>query len=313
MIPFRTASLILSQPDASNALGSSVLACDFGGSHLAVAISPEQETSFEVAHLPVSRDTDLQQLVDRITEAAELAANLAQLPLRPVSGIAMAMPGPFDYERGAFLGSHKFPRLLGADLKQALAETFQLSPRCVTFLHDAQAFLLGELRPSEATAKVVGITLGTGIGSAFAEGGRLIIHGTGVPDGSEIYHLPWLNGTVEDTLSTRGILNSFRNSNGMQAESVKEICAQCNTDPVARETMEEFGRQLGKVIQTYIEPFSPETIILGGGIARNPDCFLPAMRSQLAQPGRTIRISTLLERAAILGAARDWLTHQVSG
>jgi glucokinase len=69
----------------------------------------------------------------------------------------------------------------------SLAERFGWQPGQVRFLLDSAAFLLGEIGAGEARGveRAVGITLGTGIGSAFAVDGQIVTEGPGVPPGPQ--------------------------------------------------------------------------------------------------------------------------------
>ena len=44
----------------------------------------------------------------------------------------------------------------------------------------------------------VGLTLGTGVGSAFAVDGKIVGKGRGVPPGGEIWDLPYRESIVEE-------------------------------------------------------------------------------------------------------------------
>ena len=64
---------------------------------------------------------------------------------------------------------HKLQYLYGFDLRGALAGHFGWPPTSVRFLNDAAAYLVGEIAAGAArgVSRVVGITLGTGVGSAL--------------------------------------------------------------------------------------------------------------------------------------------------
>jgi hypothetical protein len=127
----------------------------------------------------------------------------ASAGLGPVEGASLAFPGPFEYENGISRMTHKLPYLFGVDLRQALAARFVWQPAQVRFLKDASAFLLGEIGAGAAkgVSRAVGITLGTGIGAAFAVDGRVVTEGKGVPPGGEIWDLPYQGGIAPVTSS----------------------------------------------------------------------------------------------------------------
>src|SRR5207237_2105693 len=83
--------------------------------------------------------------------------------------LGVAIPGPFDYTRGVSAIRHKLQSLYGVDLRGELANALEIAPGAVVFLNDADAFLLGEAWAGAARghARALGVTLGTGLGSAF--------------------------------------------------------------------------------------------------------------------------------------------------
>src|SRR5688572_21060975 len=87
--------------------------------------------------------------------------------------LGVAVPGPFDYERGISLVRHKLLELHGVDLRSELAAALGFAPSSIRFLNDAAAFALGEwwVGAARGHRRAVGITLGTGLGSAFLDAG----------------------------------------------------------------------------------------------------------------------------------------------
>ncbi|MGA2218433.1 MAG: ROK family protein [Terracidiphilus sp.] len=224
-----------------------------------------------------------------------------------VRGASLAIPGPFDYATGVSHMKHKLPYLFGVNLHAALAARFGWQAGQVCSLNDADAFLLGEIGAGAArgVARAVGLTLGTGIGSAFAVNGHVVTEGPGVPPDGEIWNLPYEGGIVEDSVSTRAIQRYYRNRAGASRE-VAELAADAVRDPAAVEAFNEFGRHLGLAIRSKLCPFAPNVVVLGGGISRSAPLFLPATLSVLQGLKVELRISTLLDHAALVGAGVRW-------
>jgi glucokinase len=232
------------------------------------------------------------------------------------SGAAVGIAGPFDYAKGISRMQHKLQYLYGFDLKQAIAERFGWLPDRVLFLKDADAFLLGEIGRGNASRaeRVMGITLGTGIGSAFARNGLIVTTGRGVPTNGEIWDLVYEQSTVEDLISTRRLQMSYSRhwgdgSNGDAALDVETIAARAAFDKRAMEVFVEFGHTLGQVIRQVASSFGPEVIVLGGGISRSSHLFLPAAVSELRDSGMTLRVSAHIDESPLRGAAVHWLAH----
>jgi glucokinase len=224
-----------------------------------------------------------------------------------VSGAELAFPGPFDFAAGISRMKHKLPFLYGVDLRQALAARFGWQPAQTRFLHDSAAFLLGEIGAGAAHdhARAVGITLGTGIGSAFAVDGRVVTDGAGVPPGGEIWNLPYEGGILEDSLSTRAIQGNYQKRTGKLREVV-DIAAGAADDPDAAAVFAEFGRHLGIALRMAVSGFAPQVVVLGGAISRSARLFLPAAESHLQDIHLRLLPSALKDNAPLVGAAVEW-------
>lgn len=111
----------------------------------------------------------------------------------PVRQVAMAFPGPFDYDRGVPLmrGLSKYEALYGVCLPELLALPLAqagIAPEHWRFINDVAAFALGVHSALNLEGRVMNICLGTGAGSAFVVHGRLIEkEGDGVPAHGWIY------------------------------------------------------------------------------------------------------------------------------
>jgi len=288
----------------------STLAFDIGGSHIAAAICFANDYRLgPVVSAPHPAQPTSEAFVATIHSLGiKVSAGHA-----PVQGAALAFPGPFDFAAGISWMKHKLPYLYGVDLRQALADRFAWQPAQFRFLHDSAAFLLGEIGAGAARgiSRVVGITLGTGIGSAFAVDGHVVTEGHGVPPGGEMWNLPYEGGIIEDAVSTRGIRGNYERRTGI-AREVAEIAAAAPTDKAAEEAFEEFGRHLGLALRGALSVFAPQVIVLGGGISRSPHLFLPAAQRELIGLHAELRVSALLDDAPLVGAGVAWFNSSSS-
>ncbi len=282
-----------------------LLAYDIGGSHASAGLVDRDSLTIRwVRSRPIESAGTAESILKELhLLGAEVLSQASQLGVSP-DGIGLAVPGPFDYEQGISRLRHKFAALYDVNLKQEFESRFQISGARITFLNDAQAYLLGECHAGAARGvhRCVGITLGTGVGSAFALDGSIIENGLGIQSGGEIHCLPWEGRTVEDTISTRAIQGRYRQVTG-EEKSVRDICFQAAEDPVAQMVMREFGAALGHVLGKVCMPYRPEAIVLGGAISRSADLFLPSAADALHEPPQLLRPSQLLDHAALIGAA----------
>jgi glucokinase len=103
---------------------------------------------------------------------------------------------------------------------------------------------------------------------------------------------------VEDLISTRRIKADYFARTGRHCE-VAEIAAFVPTDPDAHAIFDLFGQHLGEVLRDVVAPFHPDSVVIGGGISRSANLFLPRVEKLVADLG-------FLERAALVGAAYNW-------
>ena len=286
------------------ALERSILAYDVGGSHVSAAVC--RNGSFQLGPVATSPHP-AEQSSDAFVEALYSLGTQASAGLDGIAGAQLAMPGPFDFSRGVSLMRHKLPYLYGVELRQPLARRFGWEAGQVRFLHDAAAFLLGEIGAGAArgVARAAGITLGTGIGSAFALNGCLVTEGHGVPPGGEIWNLPYEQGIIEDSVSARAIRGSYKKQTNVSREVV-ELAASAAVDAAASEAFAEFGKHLGRALRGALAAFAPQVVVLGGGICRSEQLFLAATRRELRGLNTQLRISRLLDDAPLVGAGVAW-------
>lgn len=291
--------------DAQSTTSSApILTFDVGGSHISAGIC--NLNSLQVISLASGSLHEGFTSDDFVNLLYDLGCKVAGNPPN-VAGAALAVPGPFDFAAGVSYMRHKLRSLYGLDLRRALADRFGLDPGQICFLNDACAFLLGEVGAGAARGarRAVGIGLGTGIGSAFARDGHWVTDGEGVPPGGEIWDLPYGTGTVEDLLSTRALKKDYAMRTGRD-EEVVAIANAAATDAGARQVFETFGLHLGQVFRDILAPFAPDIVVIGGGISRSADLFLPSAQKQLAGTGFHLVTSTLLDKAPLVGAASFW-------
>lgn len=283
-----------------------VIVYDVGGSHISAAVCGEP--SFELG--PIRRaQLPTQESLAAFVDVLQTLATEASGDLSAIAGASFAMPGPFDYAKGVSFMQHKLPYLFGLDLRQALADRFGWRPGQVLFLNDAAAYMLGEIGAGAAKgfSRVVVLTLGTGVGSGFAIDGEVQTEGKGVPPGGEIWNVPYQGGIVEDQISTRALKKAYRERKGQEREVASIAHYAVGGEKEAVGVFEEFGKSLGVAIRQLLSDFDPDVVVLGGGIARSANLFLPATKAELAGTRMELRIAQLDERAPLVGAGVYWL------
>lgn len=265
---------------------------DVGGSHVTAALVAGSQIVERVDD-ELDPHGSFEQIVSTIAGAGNALGAHARWTL--------AFPGPFDYDRGVgtFEGVAKFGAIAGVDLGVELGA--RLDAR-VRFIDDADSYIMGEWAAGAARghSRVVGVTLGTGLGAAFLVDGQAQSGGQGVPPGGNLYPLEYLGGPIEDTVSTRAMLAAF----GHDGVSVREVFERGRGgDSSAAAVVADTMRHLGAFVAPLIESFGATILVVGGSISQSWDLIEQPLRDGLGAAQVVIARSELLDDAPLIGAA----------
>lgn len=278
-----------------------VVGIDIGGSHITAALVDLHRR----AVLPRSA---VRLKVDPHASAAEIIGVWTSAIGQAQAGgnklkVGIAMPGPFDYEKGISLirQQNKYDALYGLPVKDMLADSLSCTPEDVRMNNDAACFLQGEAFGGAVSSfeHCVGLTLGTGLGSAVCRRGEA--------ENLDLWCVPYREGMAEDYLSTRWFTGRYEALTGKKVHGVKELAGSTSHDAYARQVFEEFSGHLSGFLQYVMEREGPQAIVLGGNISHAYALFAKAVENtQLQFPAVRIFRASLGEDAAVLGAASLW-------
>jgi glucokinase len=204
----------------------------------------------------------------------------------------------------------------------------------IAITNDANATALGEMRFGAAgdLRHFIQVTLGTGVGSGFVVNGDILYGHDGFA--GELGHLTVVRGGRRCGCGKRGCLETYASATGL-TRTVFEMLADATADSplrdvapndltseavfnaaeqgdeIAAAAFRRTGRILGEALADAVALFSPEAIVLFGGLtAAGNRIILPIqehMEKNLfpAFKGKVKVLRTGLDqgRAAILGAA----------
>lgn len=253
-------------------------------------------------------DGSADELLDALAEALTALG-----PLRG-SVLSVAMPGPFDYERGIgrFHDVGKFDALDGIDVGAGLLPRLPTRPSRIAFLNDAAAFGLGEWVAGAARgcARAVAITLGTGVGSSFVEAGRLVTDDARVPPDGHIHRATLRGQPLEDLVSRRAIEARWR----------EQAAATGDIPPATVRRIFDLARgghagaggvlhgafvDLGLALRPWLLAFGPSLLVVGGGLTGAWDLIegplYEGLGAELAE--LPIAVSPDADASASIGAA----------
>jgi len=273
-----------------------VLCADIGGSHITTAVC-------DLNNYSVIRSTLVRAELNSKSNA-KLILNIWRDALRrsmmsfhiPVGNLAFAMPGPFDYEKGIsyIKGLAKYESLFGLDIKAYLNHEFEIPANNIRFRNDAEATITGEVfaGAGRGVQNLIGITLGTGFGSALFKEEKVSDLNWG--------SLPFKDSIADDYHSTRWFLKNYFERTGLSILGVKELALLANDNTSARRLFNEFAQNLGDFLIERIDQSGAECLLICGNIAKAHKLFLPQLNRRL---NIEIRLAELGEEAAMIGAA----------
>ena len=230
-----------------------------------------------------SAETTIKTLIQAIKAAFKEAAFYKLKVIR----IGVSMPGPFNYEEGTSLMKHKFRAIYGVNLKKEFTRCLNLEKDFpIKFTRDSSAFLMGEVYfgAAQDCTRVIGITLGAGIGAAFMANKQIVLKGKGIPPNGDIWCLPYNGGIVEDKVSQPAIINKYKELGGRLCRGWdvdKLSFLALEGDRISLQVFEELGSILGKILKPVALDFGAECIVFGGGISKSFSLFAKSLKKEL--------------------------------
>ncbi len=288
-------------------MNNTAIGADIGGSHITTALVDLESrrilpgTRMRAAvnpHAPAAEILDI--WTDAIRQVIRNAPGL-------VTQIGFALPGPFDYDKGISLikNLHKYDALYGLNIKELLAARLDIDATGIWMRNDTEAYLAGEVMSGAAQgySKAIGITMGTGLGSAKSMDGIT----QDVNRGSS----PFGDSIADDYLSTRWFVKRYRECSGNTIHGVKELLElrEGGEKETVSKILEEFYANLALFMGEFIEAENPDVVVIGGNIAEAYDLFYPPLRKLLnGQMGNAVfQKAKLGEDAALVGAVSYWM------
>lgn len=280
---------------------SFVLGIDIGGSHLTAALVNETTRKLvqdSYTRMRVNPNGTAEEIINTwITAIQHIYKN------HPVSSkqIGIAMPGPFDYENGISLITKldKYEALYKLNVKELLTEKLNIPSTSIRMMNDAACFLRGEVYYGAAKGytDVIGITLGTGTGSAY--------HHNGITTDANLGPSPFMNSIADEYFSTRWFVKRYAELAGNRVKDVKQLAELYSSDVRIKDIFSEFVKNLAVFLEGFVKREKPDIIVIGGNIAQCSVLFLNDLIMTLKEKKIAIPVvlAKLGEEAAILGAA----------
>ena len=274
-----------------------VIGIDLGGT--AIKLARFTDEGARLAEL--ERPTPQPAVPGAVTMA--LCEAVAELdPEREARWVGVGLPGPMDAEARVARVCINLPGWEEVPLADWLEPRLD---RRVTLANDGNCALVGEAwhGAAQGFADVVLLTLGTGVGGGVLLNGALFTGHNGAA--AE----PGLIGVDPDGPPC----NSGNRGSLEQYASIAALRRLCDQDPrqlaqaadegdaKALAVWERYGARLGVGVSSLVYVFTPQLVLLGGGLAGAANHFLPAVRREVEQRVQAVSREGLRIEACALG------------
>jgi glucokinase len=270
-----------------------IIGVDLGGTKVSVgAVTDGAVGRVQRREVPAQEAADvvLGEIMDTIDEVFD----------QSVVGIGCGVPSVVDVAEGVVFEVENIPSWKEVHLKAALEGRFGV-PASVN--NDANAFAVGEhiFGRGRDFLDMVGLTLGTGMGTGVIVRGRLY---SGVNCGvGEIGMMAHKGLTLEDYCSGQ----FFQREYGVAGNELYHRARSMDSE--ALDAFVRYGAELSEAVMIVLYAYDPQAVIFGGSISAAYDLFEEGLRRGLegfAYPHvveRLLMAPSTLDNAAVLGAA----------
>lgn len=253
-------------------------AVDIGGTKIQVGIvNAEGGVLAEECFPTAAGKQEASQAVVKIAEILIRQCDALRVGLHELRGIGISCAGPVDCKKGTIENPYTLPGWIGFPIVEKLADKTGL---CVRMENDANGALLGEVQRRKLQYnKVLMVTLGTGIGAAFWDAGRLHRSGKYHPEMGHVIvssegEMCYCGhrGCFESKCSGRAMnerarMGGYQNFDSLYAKA-------SDGEKKAKGILEGIRQDLKNGIWTLNLIFKPDIIILAGGFSSQYFSFL---------------------------------------
>lgn len=283
-----------------------VLGIDLGGTAIKLGRFTQDGTCLQLLSVATPQPATPAAVVDVMVDA------IAQLDsTQQCIAIGVGTPGPAD-------ASGRIARVainLANWHDVPLADWLEAKTGLPTVIaNDANCAGLGEawLGAGRKFRNLILLTLGTGVGGAIILDGKLFIGHQGTagelglitlnPDG------PMCNSGNQGSLEQYVSVPAIRRRTGLDPADLGAL-AQAG-DKKALTFWQNYGRDLGAGLTSLIYIFTPEAIVIGGGVSASAEFFFPTVEAEIKRrvlpsscAGLELLSAELGNQAGIVGAA----------
>ncbi|MDQ0456333.1 ROK family protein [Rhizobium paknamense] len=273
---------------------------DLGGTRVRAALISEAGRMLARAEEPTAATAGPERVLAQIRHLVDgLTSSLGPIPLM---GIGVSAPGPIDTVSGI---ARDIPTLLGFSdfpLKSELQKRFDFP---VTLENDGIAAAIGEWQfgAGKGRQHLVYVTVSTGIGGGVIADGRVLRGRKGMA--GHVGHMSVMPDGALCPCGNRGCFEAYGSgtaftqrarerafsceemtllgTGGSTIDSRSVFAAARAGDGLANSLIDEEAQILGRGFVSLIHMFSPDLLIMGGGLSQEFERLRPGIQNYISQ------------------------------
>lgn len=294
---------------------------DVGGTDIKAGVVDAKNNILKTSKTPTKTYFEKTSLAETLFDILKSLEEATGLPINKASGIGIGLPGLVDDNAGVikYINSLKIKNYnIKEDLKK-------YTPVPVRLANDAELATLAEFKlgAGKGFNNLAMLTLGTGIGCGLIIDGKPLR--SCLPFACELGHIKITqdeNESFERLASTKALVNQTKEAmeNNTSSKmwqtytpetvSGKTVFEYKDTDQTAKDVFERYIRFLGTGVVTVYNIFTPEVIVIGGGVSGQKSALIKPLTEYVNSHiftkniGQKVKIisAKFMNDAGILGA-----------
>lgn len=309
-----------------------VIGVDLGGTKILSAIVDEDGGILQRVNVSTEASRGKQRVIRNIKDSIKTLLHRSGICLSDIKAIGIGAPGPIEFKKGMILNPPNLPGWKRVPLGKILEKEMG---KKVILENDANAAALGEslFGAAKGVKNFIYVTVSTGIGGGLFLGGELYRGSVG--GAGEVGHMVIKTDGPKCGCGGRGCLEAMASGGAMarlaaerakknRSSSLLELAhgdpkkitaltvelAARSGDALAAEIIKEIGFYLGVGMSNLVNIFSPDMIVMGGGVMNLGELILKPVRETVRglalSPARdNVKIvrAALKQDVGVLGAA----------
>ena len=288
------------------------LGIDIGGSQIRAALVDESGVVVNRGSVATNAPHGPDAIVRQVAAIANDIS--AMVRLEQIGAIGACAPGPLDSDTGIISDIATMPGWKNYPLREKLSEVFA---RPVLLENDGIAAAFGEWKHGAGMGvnNLVYVTVSTGLGGGVVVDGHLLRGHRGMA--GHVGHMMIDPNGPRCGCGGRGCFEAFASGTNFALAGAAEgfasgeaiVDAARKDDAVALKLVDQEARYLGYGFASLMHLYSPERLIVGGGVSKALDLLMPGIRAQIvdvAMPafrGAEIVAAKLGDNCGLIGVA----------